>query len=286
MIWLLLFTILVRASENVARTNWLTTTKTCKSTSSPKSVMVIKQWHLSPATNTALNPSQKLPQSENQVAIYTQLDQWVHEKKVDVILAEGCEGPINAQFPLEFNGWTYNSLKKVSNSPDYAQIATHVPLKLEAKYGPMVETVCGDDADLVKAGSLHLSNIRGLTGFYARIKDSKVRSKDLDSYIEGDVQALKIPATKDKKIVLGQLKANIEKEISAFAESLGKRNRKMVETIDKTPGKTFAVVIGGLHGDDLAHQLEKKGFNCSLFEPKGYSPKAESLISDLKKSIH
>jgi hypothetical protein len=280
---ILLSTFVLHAAEQGA---FLTEIKTCKPAHSPKQVLVIKQWHLSPATNTFINSTQKVPQSENQEAIYSQLVQWIDSKKVDVVVAEGCEGVIDANFALEFNGWNYKSLHKVAATPEYPQIATHIPLKLEAKYGPVVATICGDDEALVKEGTLHLSNIRGLTGFYSRIKDKKGQPEDLVSYMEGAAQVLKIPPTNDSKAILSQLRSRSEKEIAQFEITIEKRNTKIVQTIEQTDGKNFAVVIGGLHGDNLAIQLEAKGFNCKVYEPKGYSPQAETLIADLKKAIH
>ncbi|NJL24935.1 MAG: hypothetical protein HC902_07015 [Calothrix sp. SM1_5_4] len=60
---------------------------------SGKTVMLIKQWHLSPTTITK-NFKEKYPQERNQTAIYANLADNIKKGKIQLIVAEGCQGEI------------------------------------------------------------------------------------------------------------------------------------------------------------------------------------------------
>src|SRR5687767_967041 len=60
-------------------------------------VHIFKQWHLSPATRTKdVEASKKLPQFENQTAIYKQLKTWIAAATIKTVFAEGCSGEIKS----------------------------------------------------------------------------------------------------------------------------------------------------------------------------------------------
>ena len=105
-----------------------------------KTVMVVKQWHLSPKTITK-GFKEKYPQERNQQAIYSALADAVKKKSVQLIVAEGCEGQIDADFKPNFNGWDFASLRAVAQTKGYDKILSHVPLKLEARFGDDLRTV-------------------------------------------------------------------------------------------------------------------------------------------------
>ena len=120
--------------------------------SSAKHIWILKQWHVAPGVDTRDRiKAKELPQAANQTAIYQQLDQWVKAHLLDTVIAEGCSGELTINSNIRFNGWSVQDLASVAHAPGFDQdVISHVPMKLEAKYGDQVRTICGDDEDLLQ----------------------------------------------------------------------------------------------------------------------------------------
>lgn len=256
----------------------------CQKTNSPILVHIVKQWHLSPATNTFANPTQELPQTPNQKSIFTELSNWIDKKELKTVIAEGCEEELTDKFPKVYNGWSMLELKKRVADTNYADLTANVPMKLEAKYGASLQTHCGDDEKLVKDGALALSNLRGLSGYYSRIKQYS-GSSQAKAYLDGAIELLKLPKSTDEKSVLSALKDGILKEVQAFENSIQARNSTFVKTVEKIGSKNSAIVIGGLHTSNLKSQIEAKGWNCLVHEPQGYNSQMDHTLEEFKKLI-
>ena len=85
-----------------------------------KNIVLFGQFHLSSKTmTTEIEKSKDLPQYLNQKTIFLILDEWIRLKKVDLIISEGCVGELNSEFKKTFNGWSYKSLRQLSNSQSY-----------------------------------------------------------------------------------------------------------------------------------------------------------------------
>lgn len=258
-------------------------TQTCepKSQSSKKHVWIFQQWHLSPSVNTQKNPEKKHPQQENQTAIYTQIDQWVSQGLIDLVLAEGCEGEINHQFSKVFNGWSMKGLKSKSKTPQFKEIISHVPMKLEAKYQAKLKTVCADDDSLIKKQNLALSDARGALGFLTRIDQYKNNPQKSKGYLEGvrDVYQLSsIPSPKTaSQILIKKIRASIK----GFKNIIHLRNKKAVEIIQTSKESEQVLVIGGIHAHGLVAQLEKLNMACTVVEPRGFRNDVGVLLKQL-----
>ena len=88
-----------------------------------KHVLILKQWHLSPGVDTRDRAfAKRLPQSENQIALFKQLKTWVEAGKVDAVIAEGCSGELTEKSGFRVNGWTVGDLAKLSSEKDFDQI--------------------------------------------------------------------------------------------------------------------------------------------------------------------
>lgn len=266
------------------RMNKVATCQTEATEGSVKKVLVFKQWHLAPTTVTK-GFKEKYPQEQNQTAIYKTLSELVKKKQLDVLVGEGCEGEIDGTFKTAFNGWTVQDLEKQAQTKGFDRIVTHVPMKVEARWGDKVVTLCGDDEGLIKESQLHLSNLRGWMGFWVRLNEAKPGDEKLKLYAEAAADLLKVP--KDTKIE--ELKAKINErsktELKAFEQSLYDRNGAFIKALQSRDFKTAAVVIGGLHAEDLKGKLEKAGLACEIFEPSGYSSQDENLIRDFEKAL-
>jgi hypothetical protein len=126
-------------------------------------VYFFKQWHLGPGVNTRTSKGSH-PQEKNLESIYLQLEEWIRAKKLSELIAEGCSGTLDEKTHFRVNGWTVKDLMAETASPSFQRIATSVPMKLEAKFGESVLTVCGDSDELVKEQLLAFSDARGDAG--------------------------------------------------------------------------------------------------------------------------
>ena len=69
----------------------------CRNGQGDKHVLVVKQWHLPPTTVTK-GFKEKYPQEMNQTEIFNALEERIKKKKLDLVIAEGCEGEIDENF--------------------------------------------------------------------------------------------------------------------------------------------------------------------------------------------
>lgn len=268
----------------------MTKVGTCKpeaSDSAPsalKTVLVFKQWHLAPTTVTK-GFKEKYPHEKNQTAIYKTLSEMVKKQQLQVVVAEGCEGEIDGNFPTAFNGWKIDDLEKQAQTKGFDKIITLVPMKIEARWGDKIVTICGDDEKLIKDSQMHLSNLRGWMGFWTRLSESNAGDEKSKLYAHAAADLLKVP----KDTPVADLKKKINErsleELGEFEKSLYDRNAAFVKALQSREYKTAAVVIGGLHAADLQTKLEKAGMNCEIFEPPGYSKEDENLIQNFRAEL-
>lgn len=175
-----------------------------------KTVYFIKQWHLAPTTNTTdIETAKKQPQYRNQSEIYTSIADLITEKKIDTVIAEGCEGEITRDFKNSFNGWSFEKLAKETLGKSYGAILTHVPLKAEVKFGDQVKTLCGDDLSQIKLAQLALSDLRGDVGYWQRIAENEKNPAKQKIYVDGVIEMLKLPAGTDPANAMLALKKDI-----------------------------------------------------------------------------
>ena len=256
----------------------------CKNVEGAKRVWIVKQWHLAPTLITK-SFREKYPQEKNQTAIYQALAQAIKRKELQAVVAEGCgAGEINSDFKVAYNGWSYADLRKVAQTKGYDKILTSVPLKLEARFDQDVQTVCGDDEKLIQEGNLRLSNLRGWMGFATRLHETKDDAK-LRLYSEAAADLLKVPKTLPPADVLAKVQARLGEEMLGFRNSLAERNSQFTKTLVNTDFTTAAVVIGGLHADDLKTKIEAENLNCDVFEPPGYQREDEQLIDSFESLL-
>lgn len=262
----------------------MTKVGSCKVEEPEKTVLLIKQWHLPPKTATR-GFKEKYPQEKNQTAIYQLLEVGVKRKELQLIVSEGCEGEITSEFKPVFNGWDYVSLKAESLRKGYDKIITLAPLKVAAKYGEKVPTVCGDNEGLIQEGNLHLSNLRGWMGFYLRLGESKEDAEKKKLYTESATDLLKIPRDTPPETLMIQIKSKLKEELEAFRKSLSARDDSFIKTLQTHEFTRAAVVIGGLHAEDLRAKMEEAGLGCEVLEPPGYQREDEQLIQDFQKAL-
>lgn len=273
-----------RAAPAASSLSRFTKAAVCKVSASPKKVMIIKQWHLGPkiATRTF---KEKYPQERNQTAIYQALASEIRAKRLQVVVGEGCgPGEIDSSFKKSWNGWDYNELHKVSQTKGYDKIITQVPLKLEARFEDGVKTLCGDDDKLVQEGNLRLSNLRGWLNFSSRLREKYVDDKG-KMYSDAAADLLKIPRSTPLPQILKKVDENMREDLMAFKQSLKDRNTSFVKTLTDADFSTAAVVIGGLHAEDLKSKVEAAGLNCEVLEPPGYQREDEQLLVDFERAI-
>jgi hypothetical protein len=263
----------------------LTKVGTCIVKDPAKMVYVLKQWHLSPKTTTK-GFKEKYPQEKNQTAIYQVVDEGVKRGEFQLVVSEGCEGEINADFVPTFNGWDYDSLKAQVHQKGYEKIITLVPLKIEAKYGDKIATFCGDNQAAIQIGLEKVTNLRGWTGFYVRLNEFKDNPEKLKLYTDSAADLLKVSKDTPREQLVIQVKGRIKEELDTFTKSLQTRNDSFVKVLQDHDYKKAVVVVGGLHAEDLREKLEKAGLGCEIFEPPGYQADDEHLIEDFQKAMN
>ncbi len=256
----------------------------CEKSDSPQKVLILKQWHLSPTTVTK-GFKEKYPHEQNQAALYKFLAEAVRSQTLQLVIGEGCEGEINADFKPVFNGWDFTSLKAQSQQKNYSKIVSHVPLKLEARFGSQINTQCGDNEALIQEGNLRISNLRGWMGFLSRLSEEQ---KDLERkklYVETAADLLKLPRDTAAPKLIDAIKDRIKQDVEAFRKSLSERNEFFVKALAPHEFETAAIVIGGLHWQDLKDKIQAAKLNCEVYQPPGYQASDERLLEEFQKSL-
>ena len=246
-----------------------------------------------PSVNTTdIESSKKLPQYANQTAIYEQLNSWISAGKLKTIIAEGCGGQSTSHSNSEatfktdvhFNGWDLAALKAASTSENYDSILTSVPLKLEAKYGDKIHTLCGDDEALIKKNSLAFSDARGELGFLTRLEQNQNNPDRAKLYLDGVIELYRLPAGTTIAQAITRLKSELQKSVDQVEQGIQKRNEHLVDVISSAPrDSNIVVVFGGAHASGVESLLEKKQMNCTIVEPSGYQDDEDQLLQKLKE---
>ncbi len=256
-----------------------------KSPSSSRHVWIFKQWHLAPGVNSRTSNPPAQPQEANQTAIYLQLEEWIKRGQIQEIFAEGCWEPLLADSRLAINGWSLKELRQASKQSDYSRILSSVPLKLEAKFGDRIQTVCADTEKAIHTGLSALSDARGALGFYSRLKEHKNSPEKAKTYLEGVIELYRLPKTITAEEALPRLKKELETSVDAALTAIETRSKNAAEKIRLSKAKASAVVFGGSHGDSLMNTLEAAGINCTLVEPVGYNNDEAQLLVKLQSAI-
>jgi hypothetical protein len=250
----------------------------CKKANTPSArIWFFKQWHLGPKLDTTdIKKSETLPQETNQKALFQQLDSWISSGQLKTIIAEGCSsGEMTGDTPLKFNGWDISGLKTQVGNPEYDEILTSIPLKLEAKYGPKIHVICGDDEELAKKNALAFSDARGEVGYLTRLEQYKNDSAKAAGYLEDVVKLYHLPAGTTVRQGILKLKGERKNSVNQAEEFIGKRNEHLADVAAKAalsrPGsENIAIVFGGAHSQGTKEIFESKGLGCEIVEPAGY----------------
>ncbi len=279
MIWLLSVLLSTASAKGM-----LTKISSCKTAAKDAPyVMVVKQWHLPPQTVTK-GFKERYPHEKNQSAIYISLVDKMKAKKLDLVVSEGCEGEINDEFAPVFNGWSIYDLKKIAQTKSFQKTLAPIPMKLEARFGDKLDTFCGDNEKLIQEGNLRLSNLRGWAGYYGRLMEKDEPEKK-QPFVESAAALLKESKDSTPEQLLPKIKEKLKSELEAFNKSLADRNDLFVKTLQGHTFKNAAIVIGGLHANNLKDKIEAAGFGCDIWEPMGYAREDEQLISEFQKAL-
>jgi len=252
-------------------------------TSREKELIIIKQWHIDSNINTAdINQSIKFPQHINQKDIYLYLVDKINAGTINAIISEGCEGEITKDYKLAFNSWDLNKLKNL-NFDDLENTLTLVPLKLKAKFKDKIKVFCGDNETLIKEHQLALSDIRGYYGYYLRLNQYKnTNKKEYNVYLKSleniEKQEIKNPI----EYLVDKIKTSFEN----YNNILKERNSYFVSVIKNHKNKyNQALVIGGMHYDDLVEKLKQDNIKYTTYVPNGYDENIEHLLKEIINDI-
>lgn len=247
-------------------------------------IHIFKQWHLSPKDKTTdIQKSTQLKQFENQLDIYKSLASLIEKGEVKLILAEGCESKIKLSDSELFNGWSMKSLAKYKDSKDFDKIMAPIGMKLKVKY-PNLKVLCGDNLELIKENQKAMSDLRGYSSFYFRLVEyQKSDAKKFDLY-KKQLQSL-FPKT----TIEFPIKFALEKSIASlkmFERLIEERNLKFQRLARKHYQKNPAIIIGGLHTNDLRRRFDELKLNYKVYTPKGYENDELKLLDQLKENLN
>ena len=254
-------------------------------------VTIFKQWHLDSSTSTrSILESKNLDQYTNQIDIYQTINKLIVSGQTSMIIAEGCEGVIDMQFKLVFNGWNMKSLKELYaktlvetavNEPNlFDQVLAPIAMKLKVKH-PELDVYCGDNLNLISQNLLAMSELRGFVGFHERLVSSKVRDPAKFELYSKQLKSL-FPNESITNPIDFSLKKSIE-NLDAFERLILKRNKFFYATAVKHLIKNPTIIIGGLHVQDLEQKLLNKSIFTKVIIPKGYVDDEQKLIKGMKK---
>lgn len=252
------------------------------SCSQKKDVLLVKQWHLSPGVDTSdVEKSKALGPYENQKDIFLHLENLIETKQINLIVSEGCEGEIDQNFKTTFHSWNLDNLRAQIDNKNFADIMAPIPLKLKAKY-PELKVLCGDNDKLIKDNLRAFSDIKGFLGFYNRLIEAKSKSQE-KYYLYLD----KLQELFSEFEIKAPIKFTLRKATEALSEFemlIYKRNDSFLNAISSAKQDKIAVIIGGLHVDDLKSKL--KNFKVEVYEPKGYRDDEQALLRTLKDNLN
>jgi hypothetical protein len=243
-------------------------------------VYIYQQWHLlAKVKSLDIEESKKLKQYENQKFIYQHLDQLIKSKKVTTLFSEGCEGEIDKNFSLTFNGWNYQRLEKQKKNFD--DIMTLIPLKLEVKYKDKLKTYCGDNLELIQKHGLAFSDIRGYYGYYLRFKQYRSKPEKAKIYLK----ALEETEKKKIKDPLSFSRNMAKHKIGETKNYIKLRNDIFIKHIKSKAPKNSAVILGALHLDDLMSKLKKEKIDFEVVDVKGLPANSKEMLLKLEKGL-
>ncbi len=249
-----------------------------------KLVYFFKQWHLPPEVDTRLKPGPH-PQDSNLESIHLQLDRWIEEHKIQSVIAEGCTGALDESSAFSVNGWTVKDLQAEVPKPGFAKITTSVPLKLEARHGPALESLCGEREGLVKEQLLGFSDARADVGYLSRILQYQKDPVRLKPYLADVIDLFKLPKNTHARQAAAAIKKDLKQTLKRIRETLEKRNQSVVDAIIASKAQDVAVVYGGMHADGVKSLFEKRGLACLIIEPTCYQNIEAGLLEQLEEAL-
>jgi hypothetical protein len=253
--------------------------------SSSAPVVIVKLWHLAPGVNTRIAPKNTPApaQEANLREIEKQLSKWIESKSIRTIIAEGCEGKF--EDPVSFNGWTLAELRARAKSGSIDSILTHPALKLEARYGDKVETLCGDLKQAIDEELLAFSDARAASGYAGRIEENAKNPARRKIYVDGAIETYKLPAGSKPEAVQEALKTELKKNVTRIRELNLKRSQSFAGTAIVVREDPIAIIAGGSHAAEIVQTLEGRNRDCVVYEPVHYAPDEEKLMKSLMELV-
>jgi hypothetical protein len=258
-------------------------------TAKAQDITLFSNWHLLPQQiTTDIEQSLKLPQKDHLMALEELVLKSIAlqkgPKKV-TLLMEGCPSglEVNEEFTTPFHGWTVGSLsalyKKDSLKFDHA--LTAIALKVEARLGNSVRTLCADNLELITLHQRAFSDLKGYIGFFTRLSElhQKKDEKTYERYEVALQETLGTPIKKKTGIEVARKKAT--DSLKKVRELIKKRNDSFIKLAKAAKGPVI-IIIGGLHLHDLKNRLCQK--NCTITTPPFY-PKEDALLLDQLEEV-
>lgn len=248
------------------------------------SVVLFKQWHLSPDTNTRdVEASTRLGQYQNQMYIYKNIKKMIKEEHTKLIIAEGCEGEIDKNFSHVYNGWSMTDLIQArQNKQNFSKIMAPIGMKLKAEF-PALKVLCGDNLELINENLKAMSDLRGFAGFYSRLVEN--HGKDQKKFKAYSDQLRSLYPNENIQAPIQFSLERALKALKTFERIIYERNRFFVKLGKEKLKQNPVIIIGGLHVENLSERFKVENIKSHTIIPIGYIDNETLLINTLKKKL-
>lgn len=253
------------------------------SCSGKNKVYIIKQWHLSPnEVTTDILKSKSLPQYDNQIDIYRKTQKLLKGDS-KVVIAEGCEGEIDENFSLKFNGWKMDDLIQRRDLSDFEEIMAPVPMKIKAKLGKEVKVICGDSNEYIKKNNLAFSDTKAFSGFFQRLfYYQNNNQKNYEKYLKAFKEVVDIEEGDDP---VGIAKQKAIDSLNRFGQHLETRNLFFLKKVLKHIKSNPILIIGGLHVPGIIKELKEGNIEYEVITPSDYPKDEGKIFVELKRAL-
>ncbi len=97
-----------------------------------------------------------------------------------------------------------------------------------------MNALCGDNEELIQEGNVHVTNLRGWTGYVINLKKTFVDDRG-KLYADQASDLLKIPRTTLMPDLIKLIQGKVRTELAAFRAAITKRNDGFVKVVTNPP---------------------------------------------------
>lgn len=274
------------AQADVTKIEWGKVVEECDKSDRP-TIIIVKQSPIDYTIDTKNEEITANDQSQmlHQRHIFLMMDAWFTQKKMNLVLAEGCSRQsVDEKFLKIFNGWSFSDLKEKVANETYVQIATHIPMKLAAKYSPKLLVECADDEELFVQQRELMIDMKKVIGLLSRLRQYAKNEKKTSTYMKTAIEEYQLDKFITPQKTQEFFEVRLRQGLSLWTKIVKKREEIMAQNI-MFKAAPLAIVVNGMHAHELKKKLQSEKFQCLVVEPTGYEKTYERLQGNFNKLL-